>query len=114
MKAMKYPKENWKCFKVEEVNEEDVSALEMPQTSLERAMVNMGDCLTREEEEDLRACLEDMDQEDNTVERGTSFEELTSEKPSEEKKVELKIFPDHLKYVFLEEGETKLCRSKAS
>ena len=24
-----------------------------------------------------------------------------------EKKVELKILPDHLKYVFLEEGETK-------
>ena len=32
-KAMKYPKESWKCFKVEEIDKEDVSTLETPQTS---------------------------------------------------------------------------------
>ena len=55
--------------------QEDVSTLEMPWTSLERAMVNAGDCLTSEEEKDLRACLEDLDQEYNTVERGTNFKD---------------------------------------
>ena len=37
--------------------------------------VNAGDCLTSEEEKDLRACLEDLDQEYNTVERGTNFKD---------------------------------------
>ena len=105
--AIKYLEESKKCFKVEEVDKEDVRALATTQTSLERDLVNVVDCLTHEEEEDLRACLEDLDQEENTVEWGTSFKELKSEKPSEKKKVELKILPNHLKYVFLEEGETK-------
>ncbi|KHN46566.1 hypothetical protein glysoja_032658, partial [Glycine soja] len=29
-KAMKYPRESWKCFKVEEIDKEDVSTLETP------------------------------------------------------------------------------------
>ncbi|XP_006574056.1 uncharacterized protein LOC114413911 [Glycine soja] len=49
-------------------------------TSLEKALVNAVDCLTSKEEEDLRACLEDLDQEDNTIEGGTSFKELKSKK----------------------------------
>jgi len=32
---------------------------------------------------------------------------LKSRNPSEKTKVELKILPNHLKYVFLEENETK-------
>ena len=37
----------------------------------------------------------------------TSFEELKSGSPPEKTKVELKILPNHLKYVLLEENETK-------
>ena len=37
----------------------------------------------------------------------TSFEELKSGSPPEKTKVELKILPNHLKYVFLVENETK-------
>ncbi|XP_006584227.1 uncharacterized protein [Glycine max] len=61
--AIKYPEEDRRCFKVEEVDKEDV--------------------------------------------KGTNFEELKSESPFEKTKVELKILPNHLKYVFLEENETK-------
>ena len=92
---------------MEEIDKEDVSALETAQTSLERAMVNAIDCLTNEEEEDLKACLEDLDRQDNIPEEEASFEELKSKTPSKKKKVELKIFPNHLKHVFLEEDESK-------
>ena len=105
--AIKYPKEEKKCFKVEEVDKEDISTLATTQTSLEKALINVVDCLTSEEEEDLRACLEDLDREDNIYVRGTSFEELKSEIPFEKTKVELKTLPNHLKYVFLDENETK-------
>ena len=37
----------------------------------------------------------------------TSFEELKNGSPFEKTKVELKILPNHLKYVFLEENVTK-------
>ena len=64
-------------------------------------------CLTSEVEKDLRAFLEDLDCEDNITVMGTSFEELKSGSPSEKTKVKLKILPNHLKYVFLEQNETK-------
>jgi len=105
--AIKYPEEDKGCFKVEEVDKEDVSALKTTKTSLEKALINVVDCLTSEEEKDLRACLEDLDCEENIPAGGTSFEELKSGSPSEKTKVELKILPNHLKYVFLEENETK-------
>ena len=60
-KAMKYLQEGWKCFRMEEIGKEDVSILETPQTLLEKAMVNALDCLTNEEEKDLKGCLENLD-----------------------------------------------------
>jgi len=92
---------------VEEVDKEDVGALQTTKTSLEKALINVVDYLTIEEEKDLRTFLEDLDHEENIPARGTSFEELKSGSPSEKTKVELKILPNHLKYVFLEESETK-------
>jgi len=106
-KAIKYPGEDRRCFKVEEIDKEDVGALQTTQTSLEKTLINVVDCLTSEEEKDLWACLDDLDHEENILAGGTSFEELKSESPSEKTKVELKILHNHLKYVFLEGNETK-------
>ena len=39
---------------MEGIHKEDVSILETPQSSLEKAMVNALDCLTSEEEKDLK------------------------------------------------------------
>ncbi|XP_006584380.1 uncharacterized protein LOC114420627 [Glycine soja] len=105
--AIKYTKEDMRCFKAEEVDKEDVNTLQTTQTSLEKALINVVDCLTSEEEKDLRACLEDLDREENIPIGGTSFEELKSGSPFEKTKVEIKILPNHLKYVLLEENETK-------
>ena len=49
--AIKYPKEEKKCFKVEEVDKEDISTLATTQTSLEKALINVVVCLTSEEED---------------------------------------------------------------
>ena len=64
----------WRTFKVEEVDKENVSALSIAQTSLEKALINVVDCLTSEKEKDLRACLEDLDHEENIHVGGTNFE----------------------------------------
>ena len=56
---------------------------------------------------DLRAFLEDLDHEENIPAGVTSFEELKSLSPFEKTKVELKILPNHLTYMFLEKNETK-------
>ena len=97
--AIKCPGEDRRCFKVEEVDKEDISALQTTLNSLEKALINAVDYLTREEEKDLRACLEDLDHEENIPIGGTSFEELKSRSPSEKTMVDLKILPNHLKYV---------------
>ncbi|XP_014620185.1 uncharacterized protein LOC114378785 [Glycine soja] len=104
-KAMKYPQEGWKCFRMEEIDKEDVSILETPPSSLEKAMVYALDCLTSEEEEDPKACWEDLDRQDNIPEGEARYETLEKEVPSEKKKIELKILLDHMKYVFLEEDK---------
>ena len=72
-----------------------------------KALINVVDCPTSKEEKDLRACLEDLDREEDIPAWGTSFEELKIGSPSKKTKVELKILPNHLKYVFLEENVTK-------
>ncbi|XP_028214897.1 uncharacterized protein LOC114396934 [Glycine soja] len=105
--AMKYPKEYKRCFKVEEVDKEDIDALQTTQTSLEKALINVVDCLTSVEEKDLRSYLKDLDHEEDILVGGTSFEELKNGSPSKKTKMELKILPNHLKYVFLVENETK-------
>jgi len=92
---------------VKEVDKEDVNALSTTQTSLEKALINVVDYLTSEEEKDLRVCLEDLDHEENIFAGGTNFAELTNDGPSEKTKVKLKILPNHLMYVFLEENETE-------
>jgi len=62
-------------------------------------LTNVVDCLTSEEKKNLWACLEGLDCEENMPAGGTSFEELKSGSPPEKTKVELKILPNHLKYV---------------
>ena len=47
---IKYPEEDMRCFKVEEVDKEDISALQTTQTSLEKALINVMDYLISEEE----------------------------------------------------------------
>ena len=72
---------------MEEVDKEDVGILQTTQTSLDKAFINVVDCLPNEEEKDLRSCLEDLDHEGNIPAEGTNCEELKSWNPSEKTKM---------------------------
>ena len=107
--AIKHPNDHKACFKVEAV-EQEVAMVVQNMTShspLEKALINVVDCLTKEEEKDLRNCLEDSDSLKVNPSEGGPFEELKKDFTTEKPKVELKVLLEHLKYVFLEENEAK-------
>ena len=65
------------------------------------------ECLTKEEEKDLKKCLEELDGLKVSPSENVLFEELKKHPPMEKVKVDLKILSKHLKYVFLEDNEAK-------
>ena len=78
---------------MEEVDKEDVGILQTTQTSLDKALINVVDCLPSEEKKDLRSCLEDLDHEGNIPAEGTNYEELKSRNPSEKTKLVVPYAP---------------------
>ena len=75
---------------------------------LEKALINVVECLTNEEEKDLRGCLAYLARLKETPSREYAFEELKKDFAAEKPKVELKVLPPHLKYDFLEANDAKL------
>ena len=76
--AIKHLNDHKACFKVEAV-EQEVAMVVQSMTShspLEKALINVVDCLTKEEEKDLRNCLEDLDGLKVTPSEEGPFEEL--------------------------------------
>ena len=61
--AIKHPSDSKTCFKVESIDQEvDLTMQHLAiHSPLEKALINVVDCLTNEEENDLRECLEDLD-----------------------------------------------------
>ena len=51
--------------------------------------------------------MEDLDRVKVNPSEGCAFEELKKDLTTEKPKVALKVLPEHLKYVFLEENEAK-------
>ncbi|XP_014634022.1 uncharacterized protein [Glycine max] len=98
--AMKHPDMSDAYFEEEEVEQEiTLSASTMVlQFPLEKEPNYVTDCLVCDEELD--------DPKDNSVGH-VVLEELEKIRPTEKPKAELKILPVHLKYVFLEDNETK-------
>ena len=88
------------CFEEEEVEQEiALSASTMVlQFPLEKEPNYVTDCLVCDEELD--------DPKDNSVGHVVP-KELEKTRPTENPKAELKTLPTHLKYVFLEDNETK-------
>lgn len=70
--------------------------------------MNAIECLSNEEEKDLRACLEDLDRLKEIPFRKYAFKELKQDTLAEKLKVELKVLPPHLKYVSQEADDVKL------
>ncbi|XP_006576016.1 uncharacterized protein [Glycine max] len=107
--VVKHPSANKPCFKVEAVEQEVDHAMQHLTTHspLEKALINTVDCLTNEEEKDLKACLEDLERLKRVHAGEDTVEALKKDKPPEKPSLELKILPTHLKYAFLEENGVK-------
>ena len=93
-----------------EVVEHEVAMVVQGMTSqspLEKALTNAVECLTKEEEKDLKRCLEELEGLKVSPSENVLFEELKKDPPTEKAKVDLKILPKHLKYVFLEDNEAR-------
>jgi len=107
--AIKHPNDHRACFKVEAVEHEVAMVVQgmTSQSLLEKSLINVIDCLTKKEEKDLRKCLEELDGLKVSPSQDCPFEELKKDPPAEKAKVDLKVLPEHLKYVFLEGNEAK-------
>lgn len=62
--------------------------------------MNAIECLMNEKEKDLKACLDDLNKLKEIPPREYAFEKLKKDTLAEKPKVELKVLPLHLKYVF--------------
>jgi len=65
-------------------------------------------CLVSKDGQEMLACIKKLDDPDDESIDHVMFEEVENNRPKEKPKVELKTLPAHLKYVFLEDNETKL------
>jgi len=74
---------------------------------LEKALLNHVECLTKEEEHEVQTCIKELDGAEENSKGHTAFEELKNGGPIEKPKLELKTLPAHLKYVFLEDNDSK-------
>jgi len=107
--AMKHPNDIKACFDLYKVEQEiEIVATAMAlHSSLEKVLINHVECLTKEEEHEVQTCIKELDGAGENFEGHSTFEELKNGGQIEKPKVELKTLPAHLKYVFLEDNESK-------
>jgi len=107
--AMKHPIDKGACFKVDAMDEVIVDTrkqLHKP-TTLERVLTDTLSVLSAEEEKEIEECLKELETLKEIPPKKAKMEELKDKDKVEESKVEMKVLPSHLKYVFLEEDGTK-------
>ncbi|XP_006595214.1 uncharacterized protein [Glycine max] len=107
--AIKHPNDHKAYFKTEAVEHEVamVAQAMVSQSLLQKALTNAVECLTKEEEKELKKCLEKLDRLKGSLSKKVLFEELKKDPPTEKTKVDLKILSEHLRYVFLEDNEAR-------
>jgi len=106
--AMKHSKDKGACFKVDATDEVLVDTrkqLHKP-TALERVLTDALNVLSAEEEKEIKECLKELETLKEIPPKKAKTEDLKDNEKVEESKVEMKVLPSHLKYVFLEEDGT--------
>nr|KYP77135.1 Retrovirus-related Pol polyprotein from transposon 17.6 [Cajanus cajan] len=108
--AMHYPKDKNSCFRVDVIDGliEDTRKHVSFSTPLEKVLINVVEYLHEEEDREIEACLKSLDSYKEATPNSVHIEDLKEEGEVNIPKLELKILPSHLKYVFLEEGGSKL------
>ncbi|XP_058725841.1 uncharacterized protein LOC131597148 [Vicia villosa] len=107
--AMKQPKDKSDCFRLdvtEEVAIEVASEIHLS-SPLERSLVNSFNVFTQEEEKEIEVFLKEIEKGGNMNVKNEKVEELDPPKEVKETKMELKLLPTHLKYVFLDKERKK-------
>ncbi|XP_014524457.1 uncharacterized protein LOC106780674 [Vigna radiata var. radiata] len=109
VEVMQHPKDRGNCFRVEVLDDvvEKVRSQMYVKSPLERVLVYACEELTVEEEsevEEISQHLEKLKEEKST---DVKVEKLEKADLDDQEKMEFKMLPDHLKYVFLEENSKK-------
>ena len=108
--AMSHPKDVEGCFRVDMLDEVLMSSKKVLYTSscLEKAPIDAFKTLNDEEEKEIDECLANLDALKEIPSHEVNIEDLNIENEVKEAKVELKMLPPHLKYVFLEGDNNNL------
>jgi len=107
--AMKHSKDKGACLKVDAMDEVIMNTrkqLHKP-TTLERVLTDALSVLSAEEEKEIEECLKELETLKEIPPKKAKVEELKEREKIEDSKIELKVLPSQLKYVFLEEDGTK-------
>ncbi|XP_058784178.1 uncharacterized protein LOC131658947 [Vicia villosa] len=107
--AMKQPKDKSDCFRLdvtEEVAIEVASEIHLS-NSLERSLVDSFNVLTQEEEKEIEVFVKELEKGGNMNDKDGKVETLDPPIEVKETKMELKLLPTHLKYVFLDKEGKK-------
>lgn len=107
--AMKHPKDKHDVFRIDATEEEikGVTHQVHISNSLERSLIGAYNVLSESEEKEIETFLNELETCGEIGKKEEEVEELDVEKRIEEQKLELKMLPPHLKYVFLGDDFTK-------
>ncbi|XP_017441065.2 uncharacterized protein LOC108346497 [Vigna angularis] len=107
--AMSHPNDGRACFHLDALDEVCMIKKKMVCCSspLEKALIDASEEVNEEEEELIEECLTNLDALKEIPFNDSEIEEINTQEKVKEKKLELKMLPPHLTYVFLEEGGNK-------
>ncbi|XP_058733689.1 uncharacterized protein LOC131605333 [Vicia villosa] len=107
--AMKHKNDTSDCFRVDVTDKAimQVKKKSHASTPLERALTNALQILNEDEEKEMEECLKELEALEESSLLKEVVDELKMPITKEESKLELKMLPSHLKYVFLEKNENK-------
>ncbi|XP_052730489.1 uncharacterized protein LOC128195838 [Vigna angularis] len=108
-KAMTHPKDDKACFQFDMLDEVCMVQEKMVRCSspLEKTLIDAYEDLNEEEEKLINECMMNLETLKEIPVEEANFEMIDTKEEVKEKKLELKMLPSHLKYVFLEEDGTK-------
>ncbi|XP_027903598.1 uncharacterized protein LOC114163487 [Vigna unguiculata] len=107
--AMQDPKDKQQCFKMDVIDEIFLSSRKQltKASPLEKALIGACDDLEDDEEKKVDEYLTHMNSAKEIASNDIQLDKLQQENRTESQKLELKVLPPHLKYVFLADGGNK-------
>ena len=107
--AMQHPKDKQQCFKMDVMDEIFLSARKQltKASPLKNALIGACDDMEDDEEKKVDEYLTHLNSTKEIASNEIQIEKLQQENKTESQKLELKVLPPHLKYVFLTDGGNK-------